>query len=131
MVLLEKGLRESIMKKESRIGKITSKRQLTIPKDFYDKLNLGNDVEIILEHDGLKIKKLRKLEKTFDDYSDLVLRSILEEGFEDKEEILKEFRLRMNLMPVAVQRLLSDVREQVKKDARTSEELDRELFGED
>ncbi|HWP95303.1 MAG TPA: AbrB/MazE/SpoVT family DNA-binding domain-containing protein [Syntrophomonadaceae bacterium] len=27
------------------LGKITSKRQLTIPKDFYDKLNVSDDVE--------------------------------------------------------------------------------------
>jgi len=119
------------MRKESRIGRITSKRQLTIPKDFYEKLNLGKDVEIILEKDGLKIRKLRRIEESFDDYSDLVLQSVLEDGFTGKDEILNEFRARINIMPLAVQKLLSEAREYAKNDPRTSEELDKELFGED
>ncbi|MBC7075623.1 MAG: AbrB/MazE/SpoVT family DNA-binding domain-containing protein, partial [Syntrophomonadaceae bacterium] len=119
------------MRKESRIGRITSKRQLTIPKDFYEKLNLGKDVEIILEKDGLKIRKLRRIEESFDDYSDLVLQSVLEDGFTSKDEILNEFRARINIMPLAVQKLLSEAREYAKNDPRTSEELDKELFGED
>ena len=131
MVITAQILGESIVKRESRIGKITSKRQLTIPKDFYNKLHLGAEVEIILENDEIKIKKLKKIEENFDNYSDLVLQSILEEGITDKEEILKEFRLRMNLMPHAVQKLLSDVREQVTEDSRTSDELDKELFGDE
>jgi bifunctional DNA-binding transcriptional regulator/antitoxin component of YhaV-PrlF toxin-antitoxin module len=132
IMIVAKKIREPEgMIKESRIGRITSKRQLTIPKDFYEKLNLGKDVEIILEKDGLKIKKLRKIEESFDDYSDLVLQSVLEDGFTDKEEILSEFRARMNLMPLAVQKLLSEAREYAKNDPRTSEEIDKELFGKD
>jgi bifunctional DNA-binding transcriptional regulator/antitoxin component of YhaV-PrlF toxin-antitoxin module len=119
------------MRKESRIGRITSKRQLTIPKDFYEKLNLGKDVEIILEKDGLKVKRLEKIEESFDDYSDLVLKSVLEDGFTDKDEILNEFRARMNMIPFAVQKLLLEAREYAENDPRTSEELDKELFGED
>ncbi len=131
MIVAKKIREPEGMIKESRIGRITSKRQLTIPKDFYEKLNLGKDVEIILEKDGLKIKKLRKIEESFDDYSDLVLQSVLEDGFTDKEEILSEFRARMNLMPLAVQKLLSEAREYAKNDPRTSEEIDKELFGKD
>jgi len=47
---------------ESRLGKITSKRQLTIPKDFYDKLGLSTDVEIILDNDELRIRKHNGIE---------------------------------------------------------------------
>lgn len=131
MIVAKKIREPEDMRKESRIGRITSKRQLTIPKDFYEKLNLGKDVEIILEKDGLKIKKLRRIEESFDDYSDLVLQSVLEDGFTDKDEILNEFRARMNLMPLAVQKLLTEAREYAENDPRTSEELDKELFGED
>lgn len=130
-------VKESILKEpgkmpEIRLGKISSKRQLTIPKDFYDKLNLTDDVEIILEEDGLKIRSFRRDNQNSDDYSDLVLKSILDEqGFTTPEALLEEFKLRMNLLPLAAQDLIDDVRKQAARDKRTSDEIDKELFGED
>lgn len=115
---------------ESRLGKITSKRQLTIPKDFYDRLNLGENVEILLEKDSLIIKKLRKAEESFDDYSDLILKDLIAEGYTGNQ-LLQEFKIRKNLLPIAVQNMVKDIREQAKEDKRTSEQLDNELFGED
>ena len=44
--------------KEKRIGKVSSKRQLTIPKEFYDRLNIVKDVEMVMEADALIIKPL-------------------------------------------------------------------------
>lgn len=128
----ESILKESVKMPETRLGKISSKRQLTIPKDFYDRLNLSDDVEIILEEDGLKIRSFRPTRQVNDDYSDLVLKSILDEqGFTTKEALLEEFRLRMNLLPMVAQDLIDDVRKQVARDKRTSDEIDKELFGED
>lgn len=130
-------VKESIAKEpakmpEVRLGKISSKRQLTIPKDFYDKLNLSDDVEIILEADGLRIRKFMRTTQVDDDYSDLVLKSILDEqGFTTPEALLEEFRLRMNLLPLAARDLVEDVRKQVARDKRTSDEIDKELFGGD
>ena len=114
---------------ETRLGKITSKRQLTIPKDFYEKLGLDENVEMILENNELRIRKYYRIEDSHDNYADLVLKSILDEGIDNKEEILEEFRLRMNLLPLAVQDLIEDVRKKTSHDKRTSEELDKELFG--
>ena len=122
--------REKVMP-ETRLGKITSKRQLTIPKDFFDKLGLSGDVEIILDNDELRIKKYQRLEESHDYFADLVLKSILDEGIEGKEEILKEFRLRMDLLPLAVQDYVKDVRNKTAYDNRTPEELDKALFGEE
>lgn len=114
---------------ESRLGKITSKRQLTIPKDFFDKLGLTSDVEIILDNDEIRIRKYQRMEESHDYFADLVLKDILDEGIEDKREILKEFRLRMNMLPLAIQDYIEDIRDTVVHDHRTSEELDKELFG--
>ncbi|MDD2510864.1 MAG: AbrB/MazE/SpoVT family DNA-binding domain-containing protein [Syntrophomonas sp.] len=125
----ELTIRESVMP-ESRLGKITSKRQLTIPKDFFDKLGLSGDVEIILDKDELRIRKYQRLEDSHDYLADLVLKSILDEGIEGKEEILKAFRLRMKLLPLAVQDYVEDIRNKVAHDNRTPEELDKVLFGE-
>lgn len=116
---------------ESRLGKITSKRQLTIPKDFYDKLGLSTDIEIILDSGELRIRKYNGIEDSHDNFSDLILKSILDEGIEGKDEILKEFRLRMNLLPLAMQDYIEDVRNRVVQDNRTSDELDKAIFGEE
>jgi bifunctional DNA-binding transcriptional regulator/antitoxin component of YhaV-PrlF toxin-antitoxin module len=83
----------SLKMSESRIGKITAKRQITIPKDYYDKLGFVEDnVEIILDNNELRIRKYKKIEESHDDYADLILKSILDEGIQNKDEILKEFR---------------------------------------
>ena len=131
MSIAEKDLKVAKMKKEVRTGRITSKRQLTIPKDFCDKLGLEKDVEIILEKDGIVIKKLLLDESINDDYSDLLLQAILEEGYNDKENILREFKLRKRIMPMAVNKLINEASEYAAKDPRTSKELDRDLFGEE
>jgi bifunctional DNA-binding transcriptional regulator/antitoxin component of YhaV-PrlF toxin-antitoxin module len=123
-------IREKVMP-ETRLGKITSKRQLTIPKDFFDKLGLSGDVEIILDNDELRIRRYQRLEESHDYFADLILKSILDEGIEGKEEILKEFRLRMDLLPLAVQDYVKDVRNKTAYDNRTPEELDKALFGEE
>lgn len=123
-------MREKVMP-ETRLGKITSKRQLTIPKDFFDKLGLSGDVEIILDNDELRIRRYQRVEDSHDYFADLVLKSILDEGIEGKEEILKEFKLRMNLLPLAVQDYIKDVRNKIAHDNRTPEELDKALFGEE
>lgn len=114
---------------ETRLGKITSKRQLTIPKDFYDRLNLGENVEIILDKDAITIKKLKRTEENFDDYSDLILKDLISEGYTG-DDLLREFRLRKQFLPIAAQNMLQEIQEQVIKDNRTTEQLDKELFGE-
>lgn len=132
MCIMNKGLltRERPSKMaESRIGKITAKRQITIPKDFYEKLGLEENIEIILEDNELRIRKYQKIEESHDDYADLVLKSILDEGIQERDELLREFRLRMNLLPLAVQDLLIDVRKKTLHDKRSSAELDEEVFG--
>lgn len=128
-MIKEKLLAEPLRMSEVRLGKITSKRQLTIPKDFYDKLNFGDNVELILEGDCLKISKFQRIEDSNTDYADLVLKSILDEGFTTKEALLNEFRLRMNLLPLAVKDMVADVRQHVAKDKRSSDQIDKELFG--
>lgn len=133
MTIAISNRRQSLMTERiARFGRITSKNQLTIPKDFMERLNLGREVEIILEDNHLIIRKMQRIENSFDDYSDMVLESILkEQAFTSSEELLQEFRLRMSLLPIAAEHFLTDIRAQVKKDTRTSEQLDKELFGED
>lgn len=112
-----------------RVGKITAKRQLTIPKDFYEQFNFGENVELVLEHDGIKIKKIKSSNESFEDFSDLILEDLIAEGFSGKE-LLDEFKIRKNLIPVAFSKMVDDMERSIKKDNRSSSDLDQELFGE-
>ena len=60
---------------------------------------------------------------------DLILKDLLAEGYAG-DELLRELEIRKKLIPVAAQDMIQDIIEQVKKDTRTSEQLDKEIFGE-
>lgn len=61
----------------------------------------------------------------------MVLKSILDEGIEGKDGILKEFRLRMNLLPLAVQDYIEDVRNKLAQDNRTPKSWTRRCLTEE
>lgn len=116
--------------KEKRLGKVSSKRQLTIPKEFYDRLNIVKDVEMVMEGNALVIKPITPhVENDFDDFSDLILQSIVEETFINRKDMLTEFRKRKEAFRLGGKALVEDMIEEAKKDARTSEEIDNDLFG--
>ena len=113
-----------------RKGRVSSKRQLTIPKEFCDQLHIEKDVEMILEGNALIIKPVAPpLKDDFDDFSDLILKSIVEEDFISRSDILTEFRKRKEAFRLGGKDFLDDMVKQAMKDTRTSEDLDQELFG--
>jgi virulence-associated protein VagC len=116
--------------KEKRLGKVSSKRQLTIPKEFYDRLNIVKDVEMVMEGNALIIKPLTSpVENDFDDFSDLILKSIVEETFINRNDMLTEFRKRKEAFRLGGKALVEDMIDKSKKDTRTSEEIEKNLFG--
>ncbi len=116
---------------EKRLGKVSSKRQLTIPKEFYDRLNIVKDVEMVMEGDALVIKPITPpVENEFDDFSDLILQSIVEESSIHRNDMLTEFRKRQEAFRLGGKALVEDMIKRAKKDTRTSEEIDNDLFGE-
>lgn len=60
---------------------------------------------------------------------DLIIKDLIAEGYAG-DELLRELEIRKKLVPIAVQNMVQDIIEQVKNDKRTSEQLDKEIFGE-
>ncbi|QUE87942.1 AbrB/MazE/SpoVT family DNA-binding domain-containing protein [Exiguobacterium alkaliphilum] len=100
---------------------VSSKRQIAIPKEFFDAI--GIEKEIIMElNDGvIHIKPVRT---HTDDFSEEILADVLEEGFTGNN-ILKEFQRRKNMIRPAISQM---VKEALASTKPTS--LD-DLFGDD
>lgn len=105
-------------KKRKRVS-VSSKRQVCIPKEFYETLNLGDDIYMELYDNRIVIKPV---EENYSDFSSEILRDLIEEGYEGKE-LLKEFNLRKNQIRPAVKAMIDEAIE-------NSESVDMEdLFG--
>src|SRR5690625_3686993 len=73
---------------------VSAKRQMTIPKQFYDELQLGDEVLCQIVDDTLVIKPI----KQDVDFSKEILSDLINEGYEAGEELIKEFTYRKSQM---------------------------------
>ena len=85
---------------------VSVKRQITIPIEYYNALNIGDEVECMLVDDSIVIKPIK--ENSLDEYSELILKDIIEEGYK-KEEILEEFKKRRNELKYAVKEMVKEM----------------------
>ncbi len=109
--------------KNRKIVSITGKRQLTIPKKFYEKLNFGKEVECFIEKNTLVIRPLRLDESAF---SVKILRDLVSEGYSG-EELIEKFSAESMLMKTAISEIIKegkDIAEGKKKGASM-----KDIFG--
>lgn len=99
---------------------VSSKRQIAIPKEFYDAI--GIEKEIIMElQDG--VIRITPVKTNSDDFSEEILADIIAEGFSGND-ILKEFQRRKNMIRPAISQMV--------KGALSSEPVSiDDLFGDD
>ena len=116
--------KEGLTDMESRIIRISSKKQITIPQVFYEKLGLGREAECILRGDELII---RRLDKANDDYSDLILQDLVQQGY-GGDELVKEFRKRKAGIRTAAQNLIDDSISLASKDNRDRDAVHEDIF---
>ncbi|HHW38375.1 MAG TPA: hypothetical protein GXX18_14245 [Bacillales bacterium] len=100
---------------------VSSKRQISIPKEFYEQLNIGAEVTLELYGNYLVLKPLRE---NFDDFSDEILEDLIAEGYSDAE-LLIEFKNRKAQIGNATNSLIAET---INHGRKTT--ID-ELFGED
>ncbi|MFK3988525.1 AbrB/MazE/SpoVT family DNA-binding domain-containing protein [Exiguobacterium mexicanum] len=83
---------------------VSSKRQIAIPKEFFDAI--GIEKEIIMElNDGvINIKPVRT---HTDDFSEEILADVIQEGFTGND-ILKEFQRRKNMIRPAISQMIEE-----------------------
>jgi len=111
-------------KKFVRRISVSSKKQITIPKDFYDALGIGDEVLIELAENKLIIRPIRE---DHVDFSDLILKDLINEGYTG-EELYEAFKYRKSQLSPALEKMISEERPKAK--TYTLETL-KELFHED
>ena len=90
---------------------VSEKRQITIPKDFFDALNIGKEIECRMVDNYIIIKPIQ--ENFTDEFSEYILQDILKEGYKDKD-ILEEFKKRRNELKKAAKEFNNDIDDEIK-----------------
>jgi len=90
-------------KKVKRIS-VSSKRQISIPKEFYETLNIGDEVNLELYQNQLVIRPIRE---GFDDFSEEILADLIEEGYSGAD-LMAEFKNRKAQLGNAVDSLIAE-----------------------
>lgn len=124
MVMTQKEVERAAMpnrpRKVKRIA-VSSKRQISIPKEFYDQLNIGEEISVELYGNHLILKPISE---TFDDFSEDILGDLIREGYQG-EDLMAEFKHRKSQIGNAVDQLVAETKFSGEKTT-----ID-DLFGED
>ena len=105
-------------KKPRRIA-ISNKRQITVPKEYYDYLEMESEANIELEGNKIVITPVRE---NNDDFSEFILKDLIDEGY-GGDELLQEFNRRKNNIRPAVEAWIKDAQEDAaEKDSGKGEE---------
>ncbi len=98
-------LRDKSIKKVKRIT-VSSKRQISIPKEFYDAIGLGNEITIEILNNRLVIRPVRE---ESEDFSEEILSDLIDEGYKG-EELKAAFAERRAMLTSAVDNLIEEAR---------------------
>lgn len=85
---------------------VSVKRQITIPIEYYNALNIGDEVECMMVDNSIVIRPVK--DNSLDEYSEFILKDIIEEGYK-KEEILEEFKKRRNELKYAAKEMVKEM----------------------
>lgn len=84
--------------------KLSKQRQMTIPKVYFDALQMQEEVTVELVDGGLLIKPVHKVP---DDFAEQLLESLIEKGFSG-QELLEKFKEATNNTGWTTFRALND-----------------------
>lgn len=108
------------MSKKRKLKRISvsSKRQISIPKEFHDHLNISDEVTVELVGDHLVITPIRE---SMADFSDEILADLVKEGYVG-EQLILEFKRRKSQIGPAIEMLVNET-------SKTETTSIDELFG--
>lgn len=104
---------------------VSKKRQITIPLQFYEHLNLDNEVECSLENGAIVI---RPIHRGTTEFSVEILKDLIEQGYSDKE-LIKQFEIQSKGIKTAITNLLEEA-DAIAAGEKPSATLD-DVFGSD
>ena len=111
---------------ERKTIRISSKRQVTIPQRYFDRLGFGEEAECILRWDELVIRPV-KVQSGWE-FSEQILADLIAQGYSG-EQLLERFKTEQKKVRPAVERLIEEA-DTLVASGQSGPSLD-ELFGED
>lgn len=88
---------------------VSSKRQISIPKEFYDDLHIKDEIIMEKIHNNLVIRPASY--DNHEDFTEEILRDLIAEGY-PKEELVAKLKERRQKMQPALDRLIADTQNQ-------------------
>jgi bifunctional DNA-binding transcriptional regulator/antitoxin component of YhaV-PrlF toxin-antitoxin module len=98
---------------DRKIIRVSSKRQITIPQAYYDKLGFREDAICYMDGDAIIV---RPIERSGHEFADFILADLIREGYEG-EALLEEFIRRQGQIRPAVERMIEDAEEYARDSA--------------
>lgn len=112
---------------ESKIATITQKRQVTIPKDFFEELDLKPGKINCYIEDGKIILDPLDYSNVWD-FSTTIITELVNEGYEGNE-LLQEFKNRKNMLKESMAAMIAEAREEIKEQkVKDAEQVFEEIF---
>ncbi len=110
---------------EIKMIKVSEKRQITIPKIFYQKLNLGSEVECFFDEHREAIL-IRPIVRE-DDFSQFILADLIKQGY-NGEALLNEFiRMKKKVRP-AIEKMIEEADRAASQLKGTGDDETSEIF---
>lgn len=89
---------------DTKTVKISSKRQITIPQKFFDKLQFGNKAECIIQGNELVIRPART--DSGGEFAEQILARLISDGLSG-DELLSEFKRKQAQIRPAVEKIIA------------------------
>jgi len=105
--------------------RVSDKRQITIPKNFYEKLNLGEEVECIFDKDRGEI--IIRPHVKDDDFSEYILADLIEQGYAG-DALLSEFKRMKKKIRPAIERMIEEADQAAARLKGTGDDEMNEIF---
>ena len=107
-----------------KIISVSNKRQVTIPKKYFDALEFSGEAECILQNNSITIHPIRI--NTGSEFSEQILADLISQGFSG-QELLKKFKELSKKVTPAMERLISEA-DSVAKGEKSSSTMS-DIFG--
>ncbi len=98
---------------ERKRVKISSSRQFSIPKEYYDALGMGDEAIVELHENRLVIRPAPKEDPDDNYFTEFIYQDVINEGFEGSD-IMKEVNKRKKKIKPAIDAFVEDARKNAK-----------------
>lgn len=109
---------------ERKIISVSTKRQITIPQKYFEKLGFSNEAECILQNNAIVIRPIR--ENTGSEFSEQILADLISYGFSGQELLLR-FKEESKKIAPAMNNLIDEADRIAKGDLNSATMTD--IFG--